>query len=1114
MKREKLAAALVAFLLAASLLPLILTAQSEIVLASPSTFPVVAAENGGNNTSDSTEHTVNLPSGIQSGDLLLVIFNADSTPTITFPEGWTQLFQTLGPTTYKHMFGAWYRIADGEEGATITVTTSASEQSAHTSYRITDYSGTPEVGTSSATFNSSPNPPSLAPSWGAKDTLWFAVCGYGNNYTITAYPTDYTDGRNDYADSTHGCGVGSARRELNAASEDPGTFTLSGDMRWVANTVAIQPAELPPPAPGKPVLISPENQHSTPDNTPTFAWENGSGATSHRLVIDNSQGFDDGENIYDNASAWDNSGTAIENELPADNYWWRVCAVNAQGENWSENTWTFEITTPPVGVPLIVVPRVFASVYTKGESGTVWTQVLDADGNPVNTATVTLTVWKPDGTKYLDAVSMSFVTNSNGIYKYAITAPSEFGTFLCDVTATWNGSTAYGSGEFQVASWAEKITSILDNLITHRSAVEATISAIEGYVDGLESGQTTIIGYVDDLETGQTTIQNYVDTIEAVLGDPTVHGYADVAEALGVIDNFVDQLEGYTDTLESGQTTIKDYTDTLEGGQTTLMGYTDAVESNQQLILDNIDLLKQGQSTIEGYTDTLESGQSTITGYVDQVEGYTDQVEGWVDEIEFYMGVAAMTTDSENLYNYLKNTIVPYVDQVEGYTDQVEEYTDTLESGQSTITGYVDTLEGGQTTITDYVDTLETGQATIIAKVNWIADYLENTMKPELDSILDNVQNNYTYLSGTIKPQLDAMSENIGKTLDNAVAIHTYLTGTIKPAIDDAYNQAVTNYDYLTDTIKPQLDNIQENLTATAELPENIMDNIFATYSFLTENIKPELDNVYENVNASYNYLINTINPKLDEIAAGVGVGLSIEVTRYYQLNAGDLQEFYVTIVKGTNVDWVTITLEDPKNTLVVDNTSMSNPETGSYYHSFSTSGREAGGWLATIVAKDENLTTTYRGFWRLGGEGEAVGYLTLTLLDNETNEPVEGAKVELYKAGTLVESKYARWDGKSFLDIMNWGIHELKWSKDGYETETMEIDLAVSSELTLKIVPAREAEWPPDIILILSALAIGCVLTPLVYYGSKKKAGAGSLFVAFILPVLLLVGSGLVGWI
>jgi len=90
-------------------------------------------------------------------------------------------------------------------------------------------------------------------------------------------------------------------------------------------------------------------------------------------------------------------------------------------------------------------------------------------------------------------------------------------------------------------------------------------------------------------------------------------------------------------------------------------------------------------------------------------------------------------------------------------------------------------------------------------------------------------------------------------------------------------------------------------------------------------------------------------------------------------------------------------------------------------------------------------------------------------------------------------------------LDIMNWGTHELKWSKDGYETETMEIDLTVSSDLTLKMVPNEEGQQFPPITWILAALVVGCVFAVLVYYGSGKKAKAGSLFIAFILPVLLL---------
>lgn len=210
-------------------------------------FPQVAAVSGGNNASDSKQHTVNLPNGIQSGDLLLVFFATDGYPTITFPGGWTQLFQTANSSYVA--FGAWYRIADGEEGATITVETSTWEMSAHTSYRITGYSGTPEAGISATSNSSWPDPPSLTPTWGAEDTLWFACEGNDHQYSVSSYPTNYADGRNDIASSSSGCGVGTCRRELNAVSENPGTFTIAASEQWVANTVAIQPATMQEVAP-------------------------------------------------------------------------------------------------------------------------------------------------------------------------------------------------------------------------------------------------------------------------------------------------------------------------------------------------------------------------------------------------------------------------------------------------------------------------------------------------------------------------------------------------------------------------------------------------------------------------------------------------------------------------------------------------------------------------------------------------------------------------------------------------------------------------------------------------------------------------------------------------
>ncbi len=103
--------------------------------------------------------------------------------------------------------------------------------------------------------------------------------------------------------------------------------------------------------PSPPRLVSPVDSENTNDNTPTFTWVAGTGAISHRLVIDGSTDFTDGDNLYDNANLGSTATSlTIENELPEGIYYWRVLAVTAEGDNWSENTWriTIDVTAPTV----------------------------------------------------------------------------------------------------------------------------------------------------------------------------------------------------------------------------------------------------------------------------------------------------------------------------------------------------------------------------------------------------------------------------------------------------------------------------------------------------------------------------------------------------------------------------------------------------------------------------------------------------------------------------------------------------------------------------------------------------------------------------------------------
>ncbi|HUW45402.1 MAG TPA: hypothetical protein VMW50_06370 [Dehalococcoidia bacterium] len=203
-----------------------------------------AVESTATSEDDGTTHDIDLPSDIESGDLLLICFAAyheDYTRILTWPSGWTSL---VNESDNNVISGVAYRISTGTESSPVTATTDDTCESVHHSYRITGYTGVPEAATTTTTVaNANPDPPSLTTSWAAK-TLWLAGFGGGstNKRTLSGIPTNYADElytvteSSSLSDYAH---IGSARREYNYITDNPDTYTLSGNIFWLAWTVAI-----------------------------------------------------------------------------------------------------------------------------------------------------------------------------------------------------------------------------------------------------------------------------------------------------------------------------------------------------------------------------------------------------------------------------------------------------------------------------------------------------------------------------------------------------------------------------------------------------------------------------------------------------------------------------------------------------------------------------------------------------------------------------------------------------------------------------------------------------------------------------------------------------------
>lgn len=204
-----------------------------------------------------TSHTVGLPSGIISGDTVIVFFVCTTFGrTVTFPSGYTVFFSADGANTTHRI--AW-RLADGTEGANITVTTDLSRKSAHAAYNIAQTvnpnTTAPQASANTTGTSVNPDPDNLSVSPTGRQYLYMVFEGNNTGGNVITYPTNYVLGQRSRATSGAGnnCNIGTAARFYGGASDNPDVFTMNTSGDWGACTIAV----LGITDPQKPLSIKP-----------------------------------------------------------------------------------------------------------------------------------------------------------------------------------------------------------------------------------------------------------------------------------------------------------------------------------------------------------------------------------------------------------------------------------------------------------------------------------------------------------------------------------------------------------------------------------------------------------------------------------------------------------------------------------------------------------------------------------------------------------------------------------------------------------------------------------------------------------------------------------------
>jgi hypothetical protein len=174
------------------------------------------------NATASTSHPVALPSLVPGQILLCFIRWGGTTLTPTTPSGWTQVVLHSSSGTHA----VYAKIATGSEGASVTISTTASVQVTAVTYAIAGADFAKVVG--AATSGTSSNPPLVNASWGSQEHIAFAMASNRNGTrTITTVPAGYSNlrtARTNTAD-TSGSATNVATLQGVMASADPASFS-------------------------------------------------------------------------------------------------------------------------------------------------------------------------------------------------------------------------------------------------------------------------------------------------------------------------------------------------------------------------------------------------------------------------------------------------------------------------------------------------------------------------------------------------------------------------------------------------------------------------------------------------------------------------------------------------------------------------------------------------------------------------------------------------------------------------------------------------------------------------------------------------------------------------
>jgi hypothetical protein len=283
--------------------------------------------------------------------------------------------------------------------------------------------------------------------------------------------------------------------------------------------------------------------------------------------------------------------------------------------------------------------KVFGTIYSRAENGQTWCMVLDNLGDPVNTASVCVTIWRENGENYKGG-AMTYITSSNGVYTYDFTVPSQYGIYLCDVRAIWATDNAYGACEFQVSPTFENINTIK----TTTDNIQTGLNVLTGKVDNVQTGVNSIKGVADNMQTGINSLRGVADNIQG--------GANSIISKCDNMQVGVNAIKGVSDNIQLGLNALRAVTDNSQTGINTIIANLTTTYDMLVTVRDNAVYIRSQADNIKSGLDNVQVGVNISLS----------------DLVLVYNNTATIISDCDTIIaqcnyieNYLENTIYCYL---------------------------------------------------------------------------------------------------------------------------------------------------------------------------------------------------------------------------------------------------------------------------------------------------------------------------------------------------------------------------------------------------------------------------------------------------------------------